>query len=322
MDSENRQDFTFDLWGDPRHAHYDGNRVTFSMNPKYGEGVSIVYDSPSGIYPNYAKYKLDFKLEKNDIVLFKQNSIWIGKLLNGKLLMKTDGNMSILFNEGDVFCLSGNYILNKKFHYNTLDPVELVGIFSYHNDIINAFEKNYWIREKILNILENPKLKSGILLNRTYEIEDIIQRLHQSIIDDIRYDIFVEGNNLFNCFIKMMQNKEHIKTSSYTQEQADIVIEIKSFLDKNLDQYYSMPKLAEIFNISLSRMQIIFKNYYNMSPYKYHLYKRLDKANEIILNTDIKITTIAESLGFTSYDNFFKAYKSRYGCNPSNHRKR
>lgn len=320
MNTKNRDDFSYDLWGDPELAIYDGNKVTFQMNPKYGSGKSISLDSVVGLYPTLSEHCLNFKIKNSNIFFFKKDVLFIGKVLNGKLVIKGKDNLSLLFKKGELFCFSGNLILDNKHYYNDERSVLLVGIFGYKNDILNSFRKNGWSTNLVKKVLENSVLKTALMINKTYQIEQILSDLYCAMSTDDRFTSFVRGVDLFHYFVEMMANNQYSKAKTYTEQQVDNVIEIKNFLDNNLDTYYSMPKLAEMFNVSLSRMQSIFADYYNDSPYRYHLNRRLEKANDLILNTDIKIITIAVSVGFTSYDNFFKAYKNKYGFNPSKHR--
>ncbi len=320
MTSETRIDFSYDLWGDPKLAHYEKNKVTFNMNPKYGEGRSTSFASELCLYPTLSEYRLDCKLEQPSVYFYKENSIYLGKVLKGRFSLKGKGNKSFLFNEGDIFCFSGNFLLNEKYHYNDKKMVLTAGLFGYHKDIIDAFKKRHWLTDSIKTFLEDPDLESGILLDNTYELNRIISDLHFAMTRDDSFTAFLRGLELFYSFIETMQKKDHKKIKTYKQGQVDTVIEIRNYLDKNLDTYYSMPELAGMFKISLSRLQSIFTDYYGISPYKYHLHKRLEKADDLILNTDIKITEIAKSVGFTSYDNFFKAYKNKYGYNPSKRR--
>ncbi len=320
MTTRERNDFSYDLWGDPKAALYEGNKVTYSMNPKYGEGTNVFFNSELSLYPVLSKYRLDFKKTGAGNVYYKQDSLYLGKVLKGKFALKGKDDKGLLLNEGDIFCFSGNFVFNERFHCNYMKTIMTIGLFCYHKEIINAFAQRRWPTQTLKGFLQSPDLGDGVLLNKTDALDSITDDLYSAMINDDYFASFVKSLDLFNCVIEMMQQKAHKKVKTYKQQQVDTVIAIKHFLDRHLDTYYAMPKLAKMFNISLSRMQDIFIAYYNMSPYKYHLNKRLEKGSDLIVNSDIKITTIAEMVGFKSYDKFFEAYKNRYGCNPSKHR--
>lgn len=319
MNKNNREDFSYDLWGNPKLAEYDGNKVTFKMNPKYGKGISIFNDTETKIYPGLMEFMFNFKVDKS-IYYFKKDSVFLGKVLEGKFILKEKEKQSIVFDKGDIFCVSVNFIIDENYSFENKMPVRIVGVFSYQEELVKTFQEKNWSTDSIVEIFKDSKLENGILINRSHEIEKIIADLNIAMVVDDRFTAFVKSADLFLSFINMMKKKEHTRAKSYTQQQIEEVIKIKKFLDDNLDRYYSMPELSEMFHISLSRMQSIFKDYYGISPYKYHLGKRLEKANYLIINTNLKIKSIAYSLGFSSYDKFFIAYKNKYGCNPSKDR--
>ncbi len=321
MDRKNRDDFSYDLWGDPRYALRDGNQYTFQMNPRYGKGTSMSLDSETGIYPTLTSYAFHSKIKKDKILFYKENSLYVGKILKGKFLMKRKDNQTIIFDKGDIFCVSGNQRINQDYYFNYNTAIEMIGIFGYHQNIFNYFKQNQWPIKRLKTILESQELQTGVLLKRNDSLESIFHDLYNAMVEEDRFVAAVKGLDLFYALIQTMENKEYIKTRTYTPQQVDRVIEIKNFLDQHLDTYYSMPQLANRFNMSLSGLQRVFMEYYSVSPYQYHLNKRLEKAHESILQTDMKITAIAPSVGFSSYDNFFKAYKNKYGCSPSAHRK-
>lgn len=315
MINYNINHFSYNLWGIP--SFFDGHKFLMDINPKYGSGNMIGLAFDTGLRVSLAKYKIRFKLEK-PIFQYKEDLFYMGKVLKGQYFIKENENNSLLFNEGDIFCFLGNYFLNPQNH--SVEETEVIGIFGYKGEVIEAFIKRKWYTDKIKKIFNDSDLKKGIVLSKTAELENIIDSLHIALTDDDRLRAYVKSMDLFYYFLVNYNKKMYTKSKTYTEEQVDTVIKIKQFLDEHLDTYYTMPKIAAMFNISLSRMQSIFRDYYKLSPYRYHLNARLERANELILGTDMKIDSISKSVGFSSYNKFFKAYKEKYHCNPSKHR--
>ncbi len=315
MDSKIRNDLSYNLWGKP--IFHSENKFTMNLNPKYGRGEMIGLGFGIGINTSLANYSFDFALYK-PIKQYKEDVFFIGKVLKGQYVIREKDDNALLFNEGDIFCFLGNYLLDTKYNFS-METV-ILGVFGYKEEIVQTFIEKSWYSDKIENILNDSDLKKGIILSKTNEIEQLMSNLHTAIECDDKFTTFIKVVNIFDYFITNYDKNNYTKRKTYTERQIDTVIEIKKFLDDNLDTYYSMPKIADMFNISLSRMQSIFTEYYKMSPYRYHLNVRLERAHDLILNTDIKINSIAKSLGFSSYNNFFKAYREKYSCNPSKHR--
>ncbi len=317
MSEKIREDLSYSVWGETKN--YDESKFSMEMNSKWGKGFMIGFSSDIGINTSLSTYHLDFDagetISKN---LYKENLFCIGKVIKGQYFIKEKMKNSILFNENDIFCFSGNYFLNSIYHNK--EECEILCVFGYNKEIINYFKTRKWYTDKIKNILNDSDLRNGIVLFGTNELDKILSDLYGAIKNEDRFSVYAKSIHLFHYFTDNYNKKIYKRSKTYTDEQVETVIKIKEFLDNNLDTYYPMPKIAEMFNISLSRMQSIFSDYYKMSPYRYHLNIRLEEANDLIINTDVKIITIAKMLGFTSYNKFSAAYKNKYNCNPSKHR--
>ncbi|MDO5714347.1 MAG: AraC family transcriptional regulator [Tissierellia bacterium] len=320
MSYKGRLDFSYDLWGNP--VYTDGNKFIFEMNPKYGQGRSISYISEIGIYPSLTEQCWNVKSTKESNFYYRNDAFFIGKVLKGNTLFKREGGIHSLLKEGDIFCHCGNFIVNERFHLKNKEKLIFISVFGYQEYVLKAFQHRHWNTENIKEFFQSPTLKEGILLRGKKEYHKILDDLYQGMIEDNRFIVYRKGLEFFHSITSDFKDGDYEKLKTYTETQANIVMDIKKFLDENLDTYYPMPKLAKMFNISLSGMQSIFSECYKISPYRYHLNLRLEKAKELIVSTDFKITKISQSLGFSSYDNFFKAYKHKYGCNPSEHRKK
>ena len=58
-----------------------------------------------------------------------------------------------------------------------------------------------------------------------------------------------------------------------------------------------------------------------MSPNSYFISLKIDAAKDMICNTDLNFTQIAENLGFTTIHYFSKLFKDKVGISPSEYAK-
>ncbi|MDF1518813.1 MAG: helix-turn-helix transcriptional regulator [Lutibacter sp.] len=63
-----------------------------------------------------------------------------------------------------------------------------------------------------------------------------------------------------------------------------------------------------------------FKKNYNDSPANYLRNKKLDKAAELLLVSEERITDIAFDCGFNGLANFSTLFHDKFGCAPSSFR--
>ncbi len=77
-------------------------------------------------------------------------------------------------------------------------------------------------------------------------------------------------------------------------------------------------------SIGLSRRQIerIFRTELRCSPARYYLKLRLERAQQLLVQTPIPIVEVAIACGFVSASHFSKCYRETYGCSPHETRNR
>lgn len=97
--------------------------------------------------------------------------------------------------------------------------------------------------------------------------------------------------------------------------KAKIIIESNSHKSLRTDELAS--------EVAMSTFHFIrtFKEVYRMSPYQYVLKVRLRKACEMLLQTPLKATEIADISGFPDIQSFCKTFRKNYGTTPVGYRK-
>lgn len=96
----------------------------------------------------------------------------------------------------------------------------------------------------------------------------------------------------------------------------DSIIEDMIVNEKQL----SILMIAQKLNLSQSTFERTIKRAYGLTPNRYILYRKLEKARLILKNTDMPIKQVVFMLGFNSVSYFTKCYKARFGELPSMHR--
>lgn len=74
--------------------------------------------------------------------------------------------------------------------------------------------------------------------------------------------------------------------------------------------------------VSKSRFDHLFKEAVGISPYTFYTNIRIKNACELLENTDLKINSIANNVGYSDSAYFAQAFRKRMGCSPSEYRKR
>lgn len=75
--------------------------------------------------------------------------------------------------------------------------------------------------------------------------------------------------------------------------------------------------IAREIGISGRQLERLFGRYLNCSPKKYYVDLRLQKAQRLLVQTDMSVTEIAFATGFNSPTHFSKTYRVHFGLSPS-----
>jgi transcriptional regulator GlxA family with amidase domain len=89
------------------------------------------------------------------------------------------------------------------------------------------------------------------------------------------------------------------------------------YVDKNLTSQISLEILAKIACSSKYHFCKVFKKHMDMSPLRYVALKRVKKAEELLMYSDMNISEVAWEAGFNDLSNFNKHFKKYTGITPS-----
>lgn len=85
---------------------------------------------------------------------------------------------------------------------------------------------------------------------------------------------------------------------------------------------WSRRAIANTLHLSVSQTSRLFREHFGFAPKELVIRQRMMKANQMLVNTDLKIETIAEELGYTSLHSFTHVFTRKVGMPPSQYRTR
>lgn len=92
---------------------------------------------------------------------------------------------------------------------------------------------------------------------------------------------------------------------------------ITCIVEENITNSLSLRQLARLAGRSVSSFRRDFLYIYNMPPSRWIRLKRLEKAQQLLANTNMTVTDICYTLGFESIAHFSRIFKSNFGYPPS-----
>jgi AraC-like DNA-binding protein len=73
--------------------------------------------------------------------------------------------------------------------------------------------------------------------------------------------------------------------------------------------------------INENKLKTGFRELFQITPYKYLVKLRLEKARELLEESDDTVQQISDKVGFESYNGLSVAFKSAYQLSPTQYRK-
>ncbi|WP_068309579.1 GlxA family transcriptional regulator [Aliiruegeria sabulilitoris] len=92
--------------------------------------------------------------------------------------------------------------------------------------------------------------------------------------------------------------------------------QVIQIMEQNLEEPISPALLAKDVALSTRQLERLFRRYLNRSPKRYYMELRLQKARNLLMQTDMSVINVALACGFTSPSHFSKCYRAHYQTTP------
>ncbi|OUS01041.1 AraC family transcriptional regulator [Flavobacteriales bacterium 33_180_T64] len=196
---------------------------------------------------------------------------------------------------------------------------EQVEVIIFH--LIPEMLKKLYIKElpKIL-VKHNTSKPSQVVASN-----DIITKFIDSL------EFYFQNPSLVNNDLLELKIKELILLLIQSKNVASVLelinnlystkaVQVKEIIKLHLHSNLTLEELAKLCHLSLSSFKREFKKEFNDSPTNYIISKKLEKAKELLLMTDLSISEIAYEVGFNDPQYFTRIFKKRGGISPSSFR--
>ncbi len=150
-----------------------------------------------------------------------------------------------------------------------------------------------------LDTLKGSQIVQDLLIAGRVRI--IIAMEYQQLIDDL------ENNYDFICTL--------------TKSEMQKIAEATEIINNQVEFNFSIDYLSKKIWLSANKLQEGFKAMHSQTVTEYIRNVRLEKAERLLKTTDLTISEVVYTVGFTSRSYFSKIFKSKYNCNPKDYKK-
>lgn len=180
------------------------------------------------------------------------------------------------------------------------------------------------LNQKLYNVFHDQQHESVFAYFGTYNLKlaNLIKQfdkvkqkgmIKMLIIEGIVFQILSEHILQHNKDVKL-NNKPN---SSLSKKELNSVRKISTKILKDVSINYNVDELAEESGLTQAKLQEGFKLLYTRTVTEYIRHVRLEKARDLINTTDLNISQIVYTIGFSSRSYFSKIFKKKYQISPS-----
>lgn len=174
-------------------------------------------------------------------------------------------------------------------------------------------------------ILRNPKTINAAINVERINNELLIQKYIEGLLFYFDNPLLVSEEILILKLKEIILLLAQTKNVSAIQQILSQLISPSAFYFQKIieDKLYtniSLIELATLTNLSISSFKREFKKIYNDTPSSYLKTKKLEKAAELLVLSNERITDISFNCGFNDLAHFSKCFHEKYKSPPSSYR--
>lgn len=133
----------------------------------------------------------------------------------------------------------------------------------------------------------------------------------------------IPGSGTVNQLVHLLGRFEDAaQHSDHASEQTDQLQHAAHLLSDMRQQHTSLPRIAEQIGMTYETFRKHFAQQFGKSPQRYRIEHRINQARHQLLETEISIESLAQSLGYNDVFCFSRQFKTLCNMSPTHYRRR
>ncbi|SFF09966.1 transcriptional regulator, AraC family with amidase-like domain [Sulfitobacter brevis] len=137
------------------------------------------------------------------------------------------------------------------------------------------------------------------------------------IADDLGEDMAnAVADQLIYSSIRTDQDTQRLSVPTRIGVRHPKLSQVIQMMESHIEEPISPSVLARDVGMSTRQLERLFRRYLNRSPKRYYMELRLQKARNLLMQTDMSVINVALACGFASPSHFSKCYRAHYDTTP------
>lgn len=296
----------------------EGDRVVFRVSPEYGSGQEIFVKVIDGMYVTYADCCMSQRTAANSNDY--PGVICMYFMFDGETQINFKNNTACFIKKNDVVNFAGN----AEFAGTSMRKSSVVaaGLVCNYSEVLSSLAElgldTMALEEYYRDV---SSLNDVLVYNCDLQFSETAKHLREAVLAKNQYFVKAKALEMLYCGITNYSHYKDTSKRKYNRHHLENVADVKALMEKNPERPYTITELARHCEISPSYFKRIFMDSFGIQPHRYLVKKRLEKAKEMLGQSNLNISDISEALGFSSSSRFSETFKKEYGYLPSTYRK-
>ena len=169
-----------------------------------------------------------------------------------------------------------------------------------------------------MDLLEYLQCDMELKVPKPQETKTLMKRL-------FRCAVAKESGQLGSAgiLLQLISSFADTRTTGDTQKHSQLerFSRVLEYADTHVGARVTIDELARIAHMERSYFSRVFSQHFGLSPVRYVLRRRIERAQQLLIHTDLKLGGIAQQLGFTDGFHLSKTFKKFTGVSPQQLRK-
>lgn len=178
----------------------------------------------------------------------------------------------------------------------------------------------------LVRMIDEEKIDTKVIILSGYsEFEYAKQAVHYGVSEYLVKPVLKEAleEALQNVLHKNFQDTPVVEkdTEGTSGDSQDIIPFIKTYVYENFDKDLSLDHLGQVVHLHPTYLSKVFKDETDMNLSSYITDIRMQKAAELLEQTDLRVYEVMETVGYQKSQYFAKLFKEKFGVTPKEYRK-
>ncbi|KYG34370.1 AraC family transcriptional regulator [Alkalihalobacillus trypoxylicola] len=292
------------------------------IKERYTDQVEFIIESGKFLHPD----KMIVARKHTRFIDFpkhRHNYIEVNYVYHGSLRQRV-GNKDIHLKQGELLFL--NQHIEHELHACQKEDLIINFIIQpeFFEFMFSFFSSENMMSHFFINSLLGDSRNGQALYFQVSDVKSI-----QELMEKLMLEIFVPSFmtettlklNIGLLLVELVKNIDRLADSHEQSQQQNVMVEIMHYI-QNHYQTGSLFELSEQLNQPHYRLSKFIKNMTGKTFKEILQDKRLSQAKNLLITSDVSISSIAEKIGYENISYFYRIFKEKYQDTPKQFRQK